>query len=308
MKIVKYLILELLFIILVINSSGLFIDELICMDAGINNYQKFDWNNYFHWFREDLNNVCRFSPQSLFMYFWFVITYYTFFKIITFRRFPFGCKLRFLIPEMIIFILSFGSGMIFDNQFEITQGSMTNAAVGLLYMFFPLILYMIFLYIIFRLITNSKEYTRILNKQESTKSSSGALLFLASIFIFPPILTVLYSIFVFFFICWFVYIKIPRLFIKMTADQKINHKYLSIKLVLSTILGIGSIIGELFFCKTFYLQLPEVDFVDFFACYIAFAAIIRLIYYGLIASIWQENKTTPGCKEFIKNDKIKGLS
>ena len=103
MKIAKYLILELLFIILVINSYWFFADmdrdNSVCVDVG--NYLEFEWSSYFHWFREDLNQICHFDEKNLFMYFWFVFTYYTLFKIITVRFFPLGCKLRFLIPEMI---------------------------------------------------------------------------------------------------------------------------------------------------------------------------------------------------------------
>lgn len=110
MKIAKYLILELLFIILVINSYWFFADmdrdNSVCVDVG--NYLEFEWSSYFHWFREDLNQICHFDEKNLFMYFWFVFTYYTLFKIITVRFFPLGCKLRFLIPEMIIFISAFG--------------------------------------------------------------------------------------------------------------------------------------------------------------------------------------------------------
>ena len=64
---VKYLLLELLFIVLIINNYGLFVDmdkaDLVCLDVGINNYLEFGWNNYFHWFRDDLDNVCRFETK-----------------------------------------------------------------------------------------------------------------------------------------------------------------------------------------------------------------------------------------------------
>ena len=77
MKIAKYLILELLFIILVINSYWFFADmdrdNSVCVDVG--NYLEFEWSSYFHWFREDLNQICHFDEKNLFMYFWFVFTF-----------------------------------------------------------------------------------------------------------------------------------------------------------------------------------------------------------------------------------------
>ena len=84
MKITKYLFLELLFILLVINNYGfVYLDsgEDICDTTGITNYLEFGWNNYFNWFRNDMDQVCRFDAKSLFMNFWFILTYYTLFKV-----------------------------------------------------------------------------------------------------------------------------------------------------------------------------------------------------------------------------------
>ena len=76
MKIAKYLFLELLFIILVINSYWFFADmgrdNSVCVDVG--NYLEFGWSSYFHWFREDLNQICHFAEKK-FIYIFLVCVY-----------------------------------------------------------------------------------------------------------------------------------------------------------------------------------------------------------------------------------------
>lgn len=282
---VKYLLLELLFIVLIINNYGLFVDmdkaDLVCLDVGINNYLEFGWNNYFHWFRDDLDNVCRFETKNLFIYFWFVFTYYTIFKIITVQIFPVGCKLHFLIPEMIVFMLSFGLRIILDNQFEITEGSIKNAALGILYMFSPLILYMFFVYLICQLIIKNQDHIKIFKIQNV---SHGILLFLSSVLIFPPLLTVLYCILLVPFVCWLIYVKLTKVFVSIfSANKTFQNKYKSLKLILSIALGAGCIIGEVFFFRISYRQLSG---LGFFTYYILFSAVIRSIYYSIMILIW----------------------
>ena len=283
MKIAKYLILELLFIILVINSYWFFADmdrdNSVCVDVG--NYLEFEWSSYFHWFREDLNQICHFDEKNLFMYFWFVFTYYTLFKIITVRFFPLGCKLRFLIPEMIIFISAFGIRTILEDLLIITDESIKNAIIGLLFMFSPFILYMLFLYTLYRLVLWEEKNIKILKTHPLLV---GILLFLVSLFIFPPVATIFYCILWVPFILWVIYIKLPQIFITLCNHKKHSkNKYFIGKLILSLTLALSCITGEVFFFRTFYSELS--GFV-FFTYYILFSAVIRLVYYGAMIWLW----------------------
>ena len=285
MKIAKYLILELLFIILVINSYWFFADmtrdNSVCIDVSINNFSELGWSNYFHWFREDLNQICYFDEKKLFMYFWFVFTYYTLFKIITVRFFPLGCKLRFLIPEMVIFISAFGIRTISEDLLIITDESIKNAIIGLLFMFSPFILYMLFLYSLYRLVLSEEKNIKILKTHPLLV---GILLFLVSLFIFPTIATIFYCILWVPFILWFIYIKLPQIFITLCNHKKHSkNKYFIGKLILSLILALSCITGEVFFFRTFYSELSG---FGVFAYYILFSAVIRLIYYGAIILLW----------------------
>lgn len=283
MKIAKYLFLELLFIILVINSYWFFADmgrdNSVCVDVG--NYLEFGWSSYFHWFREDLNQICHFAEKNLFMYFWFVFTYYTLFKIITVRFFPLSCKLRFLIPEMIIFISAFGIRTILEDLLIITDESIKNTIIGLLFMFSPFILYMLFLYTLYRLVLSEEKNIKILKTHPLLV---GILLFLVSLFIFPPVATIFYCILLVPFILWFIYIKLPQIFITLCNHKKHSkNKYFIGKLILSLTLALSCITGEVFFFRTFYSELS--GFV-FFTYYILFSAVIRLVYYGAMAWFW----------------------
>ncbi len=283
MKIAKYLFLELLFIILVINSYWFFADmgrdNSVCVDVG--NYLEFGWSSYFHWFREDLNQICHFAEKNLFMYFWFVLTYYTLFKIITVRFFPLGCKLRFLIPEMIIFISAFGIRTILEDLLIITDESIKNTIIGLLFMFYPFILYMLFLYTLYRLVLSEEKNIKILKTHPLLL---GILLFLVSLFIFPSVATIFYCILLVPFILWFIYIKLPQIFITLCNHTKHSkNKYFIGKLILSLTLALSCITGEVFFFRTFYSELSG---FAFFTYYILFSAVIRLIYYGTMTRLW----------------------
>ena len=285
MKIAKYLILELLFIILVINSYWFFADmtrdNSVCIDVSVNNFSELGWSNYFHWFREDLNQICHFDEKKLFMYFWFVFTYYTLFKIITVRFFPLGCKLRFLIPEMIIFISAFGIRTISEDLLIITDANLKNAIIGLLFMLSPFILYMLFLYAFYRLVLSEEKSIKIL---KAHRLLLGSLLFFVSLFIFPPTATIFYCILLVPFILWFIYLKLPQIFITLfKTSENIKNKCIALKLTLSLILALSCIAGEVFFFRTFYSELSE--FV-FFAYYILFSAVVRLVYYGTIILLW----------------------
>lgn len=278
MKITKYLFLELLFILLVINNYGfVYLDsgEAICDTTGITNYLEFGWNNYFHWFRNDMDQVCRFDAKSLFMNFWFILTYYTLFKVLTVYPFPAGCRLRFLIPEMAVYILSFGSRIITQDQFIITYGSLANAALGLIYMFLPLISCMFFVYALCYLLMRINKPSKLLY---------GGMVFISSLLIFPPFITIFYCLLLFPSICWLIYVDWAKVFINMVSQGKAaQHKYFIFKLALSIILWLCVMAGEVFFFRTFYQELSGFGVLTY---YILFSAVIHAIYYGLMVLIW----------------------
>lgn len=284
MKIIKYLIAELLFIILIINNYGMFVNmdkaDLVCINEGINNYLQFDWNSYFHWFRDDINTVCRFDTQSLFMYFWFVLTYYTLFKIITLKIFPDSLKLKILIPETLVYILSFGIRIVWADGFEVTSGSLQNAAFGLLYMFSPFIAYVIIVYLAYHM---AETYGR--KMPQSVKNLFLSIgLFIFSVVAFPPVWTILYSLLLLPFILWFIYLYIPRLFVKSVADKQTTPTpHFGLKLPTGIILFLGCVSYEILFSRQYYRAL---SIEEFFAYYVLFTTFIRLTYYLLIALIW----------------------
>ena len=285
MKIAKYLIPELLFIILVINSYWFFADmgrdNSVCIDVSTNNFLEFGWSSYFHWFREDLNQICHFDEKNLCMYFWYVFTYYTLFKIITVRFFPLSCKLRFLIPEMIIFISAFGIRTILEDLIIITDANLKNAIIGLLFMFSPFVLYMLFLYALYRLVLSEEKNIKILKVHPLLW---GSLLFFVSLFIFPPTATIFHCILWVPFILWFIYIKLPQIFITLfNTSENIKNKCIVPKLTLSMILALSCVAGEVFFFRTFYSELS--GFV-FFTYYILFSAVVCLVYYGAMILFW----------------------
>ena len=289
-----------LFIILVINSYWFFADmtrdNSVCIDVSINNFSELGWCNYFHWFREDLNQICHFDEKNLFMYFWYVFTYYTLFKIITVRFFPLGCKLRFLILEMIIFISAFGIRTISEDLLIITDANLKNAIIGLLFMFSPFVLYMLFLYALYRLVLSEEKSIKILKAHPLLL---GSLLFFVSLFIFPPTATIFYCILLVPFILWFIYLKLPKIFITLfKTSENIKKKCIAPKLALCLILALSCIAGEVFFFRTFYSELS--GFV-FFAYYILFSAIIRLVYYGAMILLWNNPNNN-----ILQKNKIRG--
>ena len=147
MKIAKYLILELLFIILVINSYWFFADmdrdNSVCVDVG--NYLEFEWSSYFHWFRSDENLVCRFTSFDTWAFFIPILIFYTVLKSYGNERWHKSVTWQIIIPEICIYLFIYLAFLFNQSGFIMTIGSFLNATLGAIIFGLPLIIYAIFI-------------------------------------------------------------------------------------------------------------------------------------------------------------------
>ena len=89
MKIAKYIILELLIIVLSLLWGTMMTNDHqsgeICITpawgAQIQNYLEFGWNNYFHWFRKDEQAPCRYETFTIICFYILAVPLYTGLKI-----------------------------------------------------------------------------------------------------------------------------------------------------------------------------------------------------------------------------------
>ena len=149
-----------------------------------------------------------------------------------------------------------------------------------MYMFSPFIAYVIIVYLAY---STAKTYGRKMPQfVENLFLSIG--LFVFSVVAFPPVWTIIYSLLLLPFILWFIYLYIPRLFVKSVADKQTTPTpYFGLKLSAGIILFLGCISYEILFSRQYYRSLP---IEEFFAYYVLCTTFIRLTYYLLIALIW----------------------
>ena len=151
MKIVKYLMLELLFIAFAIMWGRQITCNLkpqeICLAYPLinNSYLEFEWNNYFHWFRTEENIPCRFTSFDKWVFFVPVLIFYTIFKSYGSEHWNKSLTWPVIIPELFLYIIIYLCFIITRAGFIITIGSISNAALGTTLFLAPLIIYAMFI-------------------------------------------------------------------------------------------------------------------------------------------------------------------
>jgi len=296
MKIAKYLILELLFILLVINSNGLFLDmdkgNQTCFVGVFNDYLKFDWSNYFHWFREDLNQACRFEGRILIGYMWFVLSYYTILKVYGSICCPVSEKFWFVISELMVYIVAFLYKMFQSQGLLITIASLGNAFVGSVLVFAPLIVYAILIMTIRLFLANHQEKI----KPYWRNAHIALVCFFGSLFVFPPFTTLFYQTILSPIAFAYIYFGLPYIlkqYLMGKSEVSENPFKTAIKTIGSILLSGLLLVFEL---PLSLVPLSEpAYFLRNFLFYLMITALLRGIIYVLIFWVWEPQKT----KDFV---------
>ena len=295
MKIAKYLALELLFIILVINNYGLFIDmdkgDQTCLVGIVDNYLTFGRNNYFHWFREDLNQVCRFEGRILIGYMWFVLSYYTLLKVYGAIRCPVSGKAWFIAGELLAYLGAFIYKMFQPQDIIMTWGSLGNAVIGSILVFAPLIIYAILISVIRFLIIKHWQHIRPYWQTHQNLHIAMAYFF-GSLFIFPPVTTIFYQIILAPLAFAYLYLYLPYILKRyLLGISGIPNNPLK---NIIKFLSCGLLITLLFISELFMSALPlssPSEFLANFCLYLIATAMLRGFIYLLIFFVWEPKKT-----------------
>ncbi len=158
MKIVKYLVLESLFICFALLWGDMLTNDhkpgevCITVEWGeqIGNYLEFGWNNYFHWFRDQEKLPCRYETYMLFFYYIFVLIFYSGLKSYGMKKCPQTLTWRVVLSELLFYICLYLFFIIKQDGFMITSGSLLNAFLGSVYFLSPLIIYGVVIIYAFR--------------------------------------------------------------------------------------------------------------------------------------------------------------
>ena len=241
MKKFLYLCFDLLFVIFVINNS-----ELL-----------FTLNN-----NQSVNLT----------YFWFALTCYAFLKLYGLLNWPMTLKLRFVLPEIGLFVLSF---FIINIPFH----SWCIDFIQIALIFFPLTLFAIFIGIAHWFILNNlKNFSEFWQKNKKYKA---AILFIVSLFICPPLLTInyVYSPFPFIFVLlyFYLYVFLPHQLGAILINYRVNLKQISF---FSILLGFVLANIEIIVCGFYFSYLMNIT--NNFAIFMIIIAALRIVFYALM--------------------------
>ena len=154
MKILFYVILELIFIIAAWFWGDLFFISMLkpgetCLTAnyGINigNYLALGWNNYFQWFSNIEQMPCRITFAAWCLYFLSCFPAYALLKVYGMFKLSITLKYKFVISEYIFYIALFMIWLFLQPGLVLTSYSFINALIGVLLLFVPLILCSVFI-------------------------------------------------------------------------------------------------------------------------------------------------------------------
>lgn len=241
MKKFLYLCFDLLFVIFVINNS-----ELL-----------FTLNN-----NQSVNLT----------YFWFALTCYAFLKLYGLLNWPMTLKLRFILPEIGLFVLSF---FIINIPFYEWDKNFVQIAL----IFFPLTLFAIFIGIAHWFILNNlKNFSEFWQKNKKYKA---AILFIVSLFICPPLLTIsyVYSPFPFIFVLlyFYLYVFLPHQLRAILINYRVNLNQINF---FSILLGFTLANIEIIVCGFYFSYL--INITKNFAIFVVVIATLRMFFYVLI--------------------------
>ena len=149
MKIAKYIILELLIIVLSLLWGTMMTNDHqsgeICITpawgAQIQNYLEFGWNNYFHWFRKDEQAPCRYETFTIICFYILAVPLYTGLKIYGKNYLYQALSWQVIIPEWLLYIFVYLYFLFKQKNIILTLGSLGNAILGAILFFLPLIIY-----------------------------------------------------------------------------------------------------------------------------------------------------------------------
>ena len=149
-KISPYFLMEILFIgICLFWASVMLSDDHqsgeICITpsygAQIQNYLEFAWNNYFHWFRKDEKEPCRYQTYVLVSFYFLIMPLYTVLKVYAKKHCPQMLSWKFTALELGLYVALYLYFLFHQENFLLTFDSFGNACLGAIRFFMPLIIY-----------------------------------------------------------------------------------------------------------------------------------------------------------------------
>lgn len=205
-------------------------------------------------------------------YFWFALTCYSFLKVYGLLNWPMTLNLRFILPELGVFVLSF---FIINIPFH----EWNKNFIQIVLIFLPLTLFAIFIGIAHWFILNNlKNFSEFWQKNKKYKA---AILFIVSLFICPPLLTInyVYSPFPFIFVLlyFYFYIFLPHHLGAMLINYSIDLKQINL---FSILLGFVLANIEIIVCGFYFSYLMNIT--NNFAIFAVVIAALRMFLYALI--------------------------
>ena len=205
-------------------------------------------------------------------YFWFALTCYSFLKVYGLLNWPMTLNLRFILPEIGVFVLSF---FIINIPFH----EWNKNFIQIVLIFLPLTLFAIFIGIAHWFILNNlKNFSEFWQKNKKYKA---AILFIVSLFICPPLLTInyVYSPFPFIFVLlyFYLYVFLPHHLGAMLINYSIDLKQINL---FSILLGFVLANIEIIVCGFYFSYLMNIT--NNFAIFAVVIAALRMFLYALI--------------------------
>ena len=289
----KYLILDFLFAYLLVCGYTLHLgfaleySEQTCLAAGINNYMEFGWDNYFHWFWNKIDNVCRFNDIIWMTYNWLLISYYGLLKFYGIRRGLNTLSLYYVIPELVVYMLMYLSNVTQTNIIW-SGDSLLNAMVGFVQLISPLIM-IAFLSVIGKVVFDKANLQYLWNKHYKIYGSI-ALLF-SSVLMFPVFPSLIWCFWVMPIGLAYIYYILPKMLnnIILGLSAKIDlYRRITLLVVAIVFFVLENYALFSFSDEMIYQHFGKIFFINL---------IIHSLYYGISISIMSPQKI----KQYLYN-------
>ena len=149
-KISLYFLLEILFVGISLFCAGVMLSDAhqsgeICITpscgAQIRNYLEFGWDNYFHWFRKDEREPCRYQTYIIVSFYFLILPLYTGLKVYAKSHCPKMLSWKIIALELGLYVALYLYFLFHRTNFIITFDSFGNACLGAVRFFLPLIIY-----------------------------------------------------------------------------------------------------------------------------------------------------------------------
>ena len=205
-------------------------------------------------------------------YFWFALTCYAFLKVYGLLICPITLKLRFILPEIGLFVLSF-----FIINIPLHEWDKDFIQITLI--FLPLILFAIFIGIAHCFASHNinKASAFLLNN----KKYKATILFIVSLFTCPPLLTINYVYspfpFVFVLLYFYLYVFLPHQLGAILINSRINLQEINFTGILFGFVLANIEIIVCGFCFSYLMNIA-----NHFALFITTIAVLRIVIYALM--------------------------